>query len=133
MVSNIMGVLVVIVVISYLTKKGWITYRFPPIKLGYIYSYSPKKFHASYLYYNGINKRQLHVKPGEPVTLKYDVSVAKGSFVLRITQKNEILFKKNFVANIDEEDTITITPEGRFITVTMIGKYTMGGCDVDIV
>lgn len=133
MLQNLAILLMVLSILFYVSKKGVIHFRFPPLRIGYISSYSPKKFHSSYILYNQINKRDLTVKPGKPVTLTYDVSVARGSLWLKVINNNEMVFEKKFKANIDEENSITFTPKSRLLVVRTIGYYTMGGCDVDII
>lgn len=132
-VGPILVVIVIFILLHFLEKKGVLSYKFPPIKLFFLSNHTFKKAHVSYRLYNGINKYQLKVKPDETVTFKYNVSVARGSLILKASQNNNVFFEKKFKANTDDEDTITFNSNGRFFTVTIIGSYTKGGCDVDIV
>lgn len=133
MIQNYVILLIALAILYYLNKKGIINVRFPPLRIGYVTSYSTKKFHSSYVLYNQINKHELIVKPEKPVTLTYDVSVARGSLLLKVINNNEVVFEKKFKANMDEEDVITFTPKSRLLMVRTIGYYTTGGCDVNII
>jgi len=85
----------------------------------------------SYKGYNGIEKYPFVVKKQEDTTIEYNVSVQKGSLVIKFVNGNDIIFEEVFTS--DDQGSFSFVPNSSAQFITIIGNFTKGGCDFKII
>jgi len=130
--STFLGALLIISVIFYLHKKGIIkNAKFPIIRFAYQSIPTKSKLAVSYKLYNGVDKYPFQVKKGEDITLNYHVSVRSGSLILKFVNDTYVVFEEEFTA--DQQGSFTFTPSSRVQIITVIGNFTKGGCNIEMI
>ncbi|HLS60312.1 MAG TPA: hypothetical protein VK044_04180 [Virgibacillus sp.] len=130
--STFLGVSLIIIAVYFLHKKGIIkNAKFPIIRFAYRSIPTKNKLTVSYKLYNGMEKHPFKIKKGEDTTLNYNVSVQSGSLILKFINDTYVVFEEEFTS--DQQGSFSFTPSSRIQIITVIGNFTKGGCDVEII
>jgi len=101
------------------------------IKVGWVSINFGNRFSASYQHFNGKQVDRIRMKPGETLTLNYEIEVDKGALSLQIINpQGDLIWKEKFLKNAESQFVFTAETGGVY-KVIVLGEQTGGSFKLD--
>jgi hypothetical protein len=124
LVALAVGALALLLMTSLLVGCGSST-----VKVGWVGSSDPGHIGYRYTTFDGVERKAFRAEAGQTMTFDYDVTVEKGSLVLKVGDPDKVLWEETF--REDAADTITLTaPQNGLYTIRIEGQATGGSFDL---
>jgi hypothetical protein len=117
LVALAVGALALLLMTSLLVGCGSST-----VKVGWVGSSDPGHIGYRYTTFDGVERKAFRAEAGQTMTFDYDVTVEKGSLVLKVGDPDKVLWEETF--REDAADTITLTaPQNGLYTIRIEGSF----------